>query len=87
MGKTVFKIAEKIAPHLSDAQWEMIEGINRYYDQESLAKYYKKVMRWERCSYDEAVKLCETNVTYRLGKKTCSPAIMEMLKIEDCSGI
>ena len=85
--KAKFKIAEKIAPHLTDSQWQMIEDFNAKLDADSLAKYYKKVMKWEKCSYEDAIRLCETNVTYRLGKKTCSPAIIEMLKIPDCSGI
>ena len=87
MGKIAFKIAEKVAPHLSERQWQFIEDYNNYLDNESLARYYKKVMKWEKCSYEEAVELCKTNVTYRLGKKTCSPAIIGMLKIPDCSGI
>lgn len=82
-----FKIAEKIAPHLSQSQWDFVEGYNNYLDAASIERYYKKVMRWERCDYDTAVRLCETDVNYRLGKKTCSPAIIELLKQEDCSGI
>ena len=82
-----FKVAERIAPHLNEKQWQMVEDYNNYLDAMSIEKYYKKVMRWERCTYFDAVELCKTNVTYRLGKKTCSPAIIELLKIEDCSGI
>lgn len=85
--KAKFKIAEKIAPHLSESQWQKIEEFNAYLDAESLNRYYKKVMKWENCDYEQAKNLCETNLTYRLGKKTCSPAIIEMLKIPDGSGI
>lgn len=85
--KAKFKIAETIAPHLSDSAWNKIEQYNSYLDAESLNRYYKKVMKWENCTYEEAIQLCNTNLTYRLGKKTCSPAIIEMLKIPDGSGI
>lgn len=85
--KAKFKIAEKIAPHLTDSAWQKIEDWNSYLDNESLSRYYKKVMKWEGCSYEKAIELCNTELNYRLGKKTCSPAIIEMLKMPDGSGI
>lgn len=87
MGKITLKIAEKIAPHLSDSSWQLIEEWNSKLDDESRRRYYKKVMAWEHCSLQEAMDLCVTNVTYRLGLKACSPAVIEMLKIPDGSGI
>lgn len=85
--KATFKIAEKIAPHLTEAQWKMVEDYNSYLDQKSIEGYYKKVMKWEHCSYEEAIEKCKTEVNYRVGYKMCSPAVLEMMKIEDCSGI
>lgn len=87
MGKITLKIAEKIAPRLSESQWQLIEEWNSKLDDESKKRYYKMVAGWENCSINEAMDLCVTNVTYRLGLKACSPAVIEMLKIPDGSGI
>lgn len=58
MGKIAFKIAEKIAPHLSESQWQAIEDYNAKLDMMSVERYYHKIMGWERCTYDQAVRLC-----------------------------
>jgi len=87
LGKIAFKIAEKIAPHLSESQWQAVEDYNAKLDAISIDKYYKKVMRWEKCTYEEAIEHCKTDINYRIGFKMCSPAVMEMLKIPDGSGI
>lgn len=87
MGKAAWKIASKLAPKLNDHQWQLIEEWNAILDEKSIEDYYKKVMRWEKCSWDEAVELCKTNLTYSIGRKMCSPAVIEMLKVPDGSGI
>lgn len=63
---------------------EVAMNVNGQLTMNAQMRFVKKVMKWEKCSYDEAWMICtadgqpadpENKVQYTLGFKMCDPAL------------
>ena len=55
------------------------DEINAYFDAVAVQEYYAKICKEDGVTYEEAIRLCQTEPKYSMGLKMCSPAVMVML--------
>jgi len=57
------------------------DELNAYLDAIAVQEYYAKICKEDGVSYEEAIRLCETEPKYSMGLKMCSPAVITMLQL------
>lgn len=57
------------------------DELNAYLDSIAVQEYYAKICKEDGVTYEEAIRLCETEPKYSMGLKMCSPAVITMLQL------
>ena len=57
------------------------EEFNAYLDNVAVMEYYERICKEDGVTFEEAVKLCETEPKYSMGLKMASPAVITMLAL------